>query len=45
MREVGKRNEYQSIILIVERYTRRVWLIKTEYSQEYYINKEIYEQV
>ena len=42
---VGKRNEYQSIISIVDRCTRRVWLIKAEYSQEYYINKLIYEYI
>lgn len=42
---VGKRNEYQSIISIVDRCTRKVWLIKAEYSQEYYINKLIYEYI
>ena len=42
---LGKRNEYQSIISIVDRCTRRVWLIKAEYSQEYYINKLIYEYI
>lgn len=42
---IGKRNEYQSIISIVDRCTRRVWLIKAEYSQEYYINKLIYEYI
>lgn len=41
----GKRNEYESIISIVDRCTRRVWLIKAEYSQEYYINKLIYEYI
>lgn len=42
---LGKRNEYQSIISIVDRCTRRVWLIKAEYSQEHYINKIIYEYI
>jgi len=42
---VGKRNEYQSIISIVDRCTRRVWLIKAEYNQEYYIDKLIYEYI
>jgi len=40
---VGKRNEYDSIISIVDRCTRRVWLIKAEYKNEYYIDKKIYE--
>lgn len=39
---VGKRNEYSSIISIVDRCTRRVWLIKAEYKNEYYIDKIIY---
>lgn len=42
---LGKRNEYQSIISIVDRCTRRVWLIKAEYSHEHYINKLIYEYI
>lgn len=40
---LGKRNEYGSIISIVDRCSRRVWLIKAEYKNEYYINKLIYE--
>lgn len=42
---VGKRNEYDSIISIVDRCTRRVWLIKAEYKNEYYIDKKIYEYI
>ena len=40
---LGKRNEYSSIISIVDRCSRRVWLIKAEYKNEYYIDKIIYE--
>lgn len=40
---VGKRNEKQSIISIVDRCSRKVWLIKAEYKFDYYINKLIYE--
>ena len=40
---VGKRNEYSSIISIVDRCTRKIWLIKAEYKNEYYIDKKIYE--
>ena len=42
---LGKRGEYSSIISIVDRCTRRVWLIKAEYNQEHYINKLIYEYI
>lgn len=42
---VGKKNEYDSIISIVDRCTRRLWLIKAEYKNEYYINKIIYEYI
>ena len=42
---LGKRNEYSSIISIVDRCSRRVWLIKSEYKNEYYINKLIYEYI
>ena len=42
---LGKRNEYSSIISIVDRCTRQVWLIKAEYKNEYYINKIIYEYI
>lgn len=37
---VGKKNEYDSIISIVDRCTRRIWLIKAEYKNEYYIDKK-----
>ena len=37
---VGKRNEYDSIISIVDRCTRKIWLIKAEYKNEYYIDKK-----
>ena len=40
---LGKRNEYGSIISIVDRCSRRVCLIKAEYKNEYYINKIIYD--
>ena len=40
---LGKRNEYSSIISIVDRCSRKVWLIKAEYKNEYYIDKVIYE--
>lgn len=39
---LGKRNEYGSIISIVDRCSRKVWLIKAEYKNEYYIDKLIY---
>jgi len=42
---VGKRNEYASIISIVDRCTRKTWLIKAEYSHEHYINKLIYDYI
>ena len=41
----GKRNEYASIISIVDRCTRKLWLIKAEYTHEHYINKLIYEYI
>ena len=41
----GKRNEYHSIISIVDRCTRKVWLIKAEYTHEHYICKLIYEYI
>ena len=40
---IGKRNEYDYIISIVDRCSRRVWLIKAEYKNEYYIDKIIYD--
>lgn len=42
---IGKRNEYDSIISIVDRCTRKIWLIKAEYKNEYYIDKKIYEYI
>ncbi len=42
---LGKRNEYDSIISIVDRCTRKVWLIKAEYKNEYYINNLIYNYI
>ena len=42
---VGKRNEYDSIISIVDRCTRKIWLIKAQYKNEYYIDKIIYEYI
>lgn len=40
---VGKKNEQASIISIVDRCSRMLWLIKAEYKNEYYIDKIIYE--
>ncbi len=42
---IGKKNEQDSIISIVDRCTRRLWLIKANYKNEYYINKLIYEYI
>ena len=42
---LGKRNEQSSIISIVDRCTRKLWLIKSEYKNEYYTNKLIYEYI
>lgn len=42
---IGKRNEQYSIISIVDRCTRRLWLIKGEYKNEYYIDKVIYNYI
>lgn len=42
---IGKKNEYDSIISVVDRCTRKVYLIKAEYRNEYYINKLIYEYI
>ena len=39
---LGKKNEYGSIISIVDRCSRKVWLIKSEYKNEYYTDKIIY---
>lgn len=42
---LGKRNEKESIISIVDRCSRRVWLIKAEYKQEYYISNLIHNYI
>lgn len=42
---IGKRNEYSSIISIVDRCSRVVWLIKAEAKQEYYIAKIVREYI
>lgn len=42
---VGKKNEQESIISIVDRCTRKLWLIKAEYKQPFYINKIVYEYI
>lgn len=42
---LGKRNENDSIISIVDRCTRRLWLIKADYKQEYYIANLIYNYI
>lgn len=39
---LGKRNEYDSIISIVDRTTRKLWLIKADYKNEYYISNLIH---
>lgn len=39
---LGKRNEQASMISVVDRCTRRVWLIKAEYKHEHYINNLIH---
>ena len=40
---LGKKNEQESIISIVDRCTRMLWLIKSEYRNEYYTDKLIYD--
>ena len=42
---LGKRNEQDSLISIVDRCTRRLWLIKADYKNEYYIDKLIYNYI
>ena len=42
---LGKRNEQDSIISIVDRCTRKLWLIKAEYKNEYYIDRLIYNYI
>lgn len=38
---IGKRNEYPSVISIVDRCSRKLWLIKAESKQEHYTDKLI----
>ena len=42
---VGKKNEQQAIISIVDRCTRRLWLIKAEYRYDYYTANLIYKYI
>lgn len=42
---IGKKNEYDAIISIVDRCSRRVWLIKAKYRNEYYTDRLIYEYI
>ena len=42
---LGKRNEQDSLISIVDRCTRRLWLIKADYKNEYYIDRLIYNYI
>ena len=42
---LGKRNEQYSIISIVDRCTRKLWLIKSDYKNEYYTDRLIYNYI
>ena len=42
---LGLKKEYSSIISIVDRCSRRVWLIKADYKNPYYIDKLIYNYI
>ena len=42
---LGKKNEQYSIISIVDRCTRKLWLIKADYKNEYYIDRLIYNYI
>ena len=42
---IGLKNEQESLISIVDRCTRRLWLIKAEYKQEYYVANLIYKYI
>ena len=42
---LGKKNEQDSIISIVDRSTRKLWLIKADYKNEYYIDRLIYNYI
>lgn len=42
---LGKKNEQDSLISIVDRCTRRLWLIKSNYKNEYYTANLIYDYI
>lgn len=42
---IGKKDEQQAIISIVDRCTRRLWLIKAEYRYDYYTANLIYKYI
>jgi len=42
---IGKKNENKAIISIVDRCTRRVWLIKAEYTFDFYTSNLIYNYI
>jgi IS30 family transposase len=42
---LGKKDEQQAIISIVDRCTRRLWLIKAEYRYDYYTSNLIYKYI
>lgn len=42
---LGKKDEKQSVISIVDRCTRKVWLIKSEYKYDYYTANLIYKYI
>lgn len=42
---LGKKNEQNSLISIVDRCTRRLWLIKSNYKNEYYTANLIYNYI
>ena len=42
---IGKKTENKAIISIVDRCTRRIWLIKSEYTYDYYTSNLIYKYI
>lgn len=40
---LGKRNEYASVVSIVDRCSRMIWLVKLDYKNEFYVAKTIRE--
>ena len=42
---IGKKNENKAIICIVDRCTRKVWLIKAEYTYDHYTSNLIYKYI